>query len=52
MFAVFFPFMICDAFEDNILFSLLCLIVPFAGYPIVAYFNGVYQYGGEEIEFY
>jgi hypothetical protein len=47
---IFLPFMIMDAYEDNILYSFAALILPFVLFPLVAYFHGTYQYGGENIE--
>ncbi len=49
---IFLPFLLMDAYEDNILFSFAALILPFVVFPVVAYFHGTYNYGGEDIEFF
>ena len=50
MFVIFLPFMIGDAYESNLLYSFLGLVIPFIIFPIVAYLNGIYQYGGDDDE--
>ena len=49
---IFFPFMLMDGYEKNILLSFAALILPFVIYPYVAYFHGIYNYGCEDIEFF
>ena len=52
MFIIFLPFMISDAYEDKLLYSILGLVIPFIIYPYIGYFHGAYRYGGEDIELY
>ncbi len=47
---IFLPFLIMDAYEDNLIVSFLALFVPFIAFPVVAYYHGDYNYGGDEIE--
>lgn len=49
---VFLPFLIMDAYEDNLIISFISLVVPFITFPVVAYYHGDYNYGGDEIELY
>ena len=48
MFIIFLPFMISDAYNPNLLYAFLGLLIPFIIFPLIGYINGVYQYGGEE----
>ena len=48
MFIIFLPFMISDAYNSNLMYGFLGLLIPFIIFPITGYLNGVYQYGGDE----
>ena len=47
MIGIFIPFIIADAYDKNILYGILCFILPFIFLPIIAYMNGTYAYNME-----
>ena len=52
IFVIFLPFMVGEAYSGMLRYSFLSLILPFIGFPLIAYVIGVYQYGGDSIEFF
>lgn len=44
---IFFPFMVVDCFESNIIYSILALLLPFPIFPYIAYIHGMYSYTKE-----
>ena len=49
---IFLPFFIADAYEGSVKYGIYGLIIPFVIFPYIAYFHGIYQYGGDDIALY
>lgn len=48
MIFVFLPFMISDAYNNNLMVSILGLFLPFLIFPYIAYIGGTYRYDMED----
>ena len=46
IFTIFLPFLIADAYDKNLLYGVLGLILPFIILPYIAYIKGDYCYEG------
>jgi len=49
MIVIFLPFLLADCYEDNMIYGLLGLIIPFIIFPYIAYFHGTYLYSEESL---
>lgn len=41
---IFLPFLIADAYSDNLKIAILTFLLPFIMYPVLAYIKGYYTY--------